>query len=366
MEKLRLQSLDDQVRAALQRARLPRSVRGRRSASADVVYIDHTSWLQTLFLFMPGGRRSRVSPVTSADGLVGRVILAEGSYAKVQLVTDRASGVGAMIERTRRQGIVRGAGRDGLTLEYVPLQADVQVGRPRALLRHRRPLPARRPDRHRGRRSSRGGELFHSIRLAPAVDFGSSIRSSCCWRTASPAASRGARVRVLRFVAALVAALLAPPGAGGAGAAVGARARSLPARGRLSGDDLATRRRRGAGRGDRSRPRRAERRPLRTAGLRRHPGRLRDGAHGAAGRPAQELLRRALLRLRRPAPAARSLQGLLLLLTQQPERSLRSISVLRVALAGPAGALLVAGMRARWARPSAAWRARRRAEIFLE
>ena len=25
-------------------------------------------------------------------------------------------------------GIVRGAGRDGLTLEYVPLQADVQVG----------------------------------------------------------------------------------------------------------------------------------------------------------------------------------------------------------------------------------------------
>ena len=76
-----------------------------------------------------------------------------------------------MIERTRRQGIVRGAGRDGSTLDYVPLQADVQVG-DRVLTSgidgvYPRGIPigtvvAVEP----------GGELFHPIQLAPAVDFG--------------------------------------------------------------------------------------------------------------------------------------------------------------------------------------------------
>ena len=45
-------------------------------------------------------------------------------------ITDRAAGVGGMILRTRRQGVVRGGGRGsgGLELDYVPLQADVRPG----------------------------------------------------------------------------------------------------------------------------------------------------------------------------------------------------------------------------------------------
>ena len=65
----------------------------------------------------------------SPDGLVGRVFTVAGPYAKVQLITDRAAGVGGMILRTRRQGVVRGGGRgSGLELDYVPLQADVRPG----------------------------------------------------------------------------------------------------------------------------------------------------------------------------------------------------------------------------------------------
>ena len=90
---------------------------------------------------------------------------------RMQLVTDRASGVGAMIERTRRQGIVRGAGRDGLTLEYVPLQADVQVG-DRVLSSGTDGLYPRGVPIGTVLEVSPGGELFHSIHLAPAVDFG--------------------------------------------------------------------------------------------------------------------------------------------------------------------------------------------------
>ena len=59
------------------------------------------------------------------------------------------------------------------------------------------------------------------------------------------------------------------------------------------------------------------------------------------------------------------LQGLLLLLTQQPEAIAPLDLLLRVALAGPAGALLVAGSE-HLGETFRGWRARRRAEIFLE
>ena len=170
LEQLRLQTLDDQVER-LSNALGYRPPFEGELRLADVVYVDHASWLQTLFLFMPGRQAVPSSPVTSVDGLVGRVILTEGSYAKVQLVTDRASGVGAMIERTRRQGIVRGAGRDGLTLEYVPLQADVQVG-DRIVTSGTDGLYPRGVAIGTVVEVVPGGELFHSVHLAPAVDFG--------------------------------------------------------------------------------------------------------------------------------------------------------------------------------------------------
>jgi rod shape-determining protein MreC len=170
MERLRLHSLDDQVERLSSALGYKAPFEGELRV-ADVVYVDHASWLQTLFVYMPGRRAGASSPVTSSDGLVGRVILAEGSYAKVQLVTDRASGIGAMIERTRRQGIARGAGRDGLTLEYVPLQADVQVG-DRVVTSGTDGIYPRGIPIGTVLEVAPGGELFHAVRLRPAVDFG--------------------------------------------------------------------------------------------------------------------------------------------------------------------------------------------------
>src|SRR5688572_22856517 len=48
--------------------------------------------------------------VANANGLVGRVVLTTKDLAKVQLVTDNNCSVGALVERTRRQGVVRGNG----------------------------------------------------------------------------------------------------------------------------------------------------------------------------------------------------------------------------------------------------------------
>ncbi len=144
-----------------------------RIRAADVVYADHASWLRTLLIYT-GDQPARVNqPVLSAAGLVGRVVTVAGPYAKVQLITDRAASVGAMILRTRRQGVVRGSGigRVGLELDYVPHQADVRPG-DRVLTAgidgvYPRGIPIGAIVDVKS-----GGQLFHSILVSPAVDLG--------------------------------------------------------------------------------------------------------------------------------------------------------------------------------------------------
>ena len=141
--------------------------------AVDVVYADYASWLRSLMLYTGSQPAAVNQPVLSSAGLVGRVVVVAGPYAKVQLITDRAASVGAMILRTRRQGVVRGSGQEGgaLSLEYVPVSVDVRPGD--SVLTagidgvYPRGIPV-------GTVVSveAGGQLFHKIRLAPAVDLG--------------------------------------------------------------------------------------------------------------------------------------------------------------------------------------------------
>ncbi len=66
--------------------------------------------------------------VANASGLIGRVVLTTKDMAKVQLLTDGNSAVGALIERTRRQGVIRGDGSGGLQMNDVPALSDVVAG----------------------------------------------------------------------------------------------------------------------------------------------------------------------------------------------------------------------------------------------
>jgi len=142
--------------------------------AVDVVYVDYASWLRSLVVYTGNVPARKNQPVLSADGLVGRVVTFSGAYAKVQLITDRAAGVGGMILRNRRQGVVRGGGGRGssaLELDYVPLQADVREG-DQVLTAgidgvYPRGIPVGTVVKVEG-----GGQLFHKIQLAPAVDFG--------------------------------------------------------------------------------------------------------------------------------------------------------------------------------------------------
>jgi rod shape-determining protein MreC len=66
--------------------------------------------------------------VVAPEGVVGRVVLTGGGAAKVQLLLDRNAAAGALIERTRAQGVVVGGGDEQLRLEYVAEVADVVAG----------------------------------------------------------------------------------------------------------------------------------------------------------------------------------------------------------------------------------------------
>jgi rod shape-determining protein MreC len=109
--------------------------------------------------------------VIAPDGVVGRIITPSARAAKVQLLIDRNAAAGALVERSRAQGVAEGTGGD-LRLNYVSGTADVQVGDtvvtsgidgiyPKGFIV--------------GQIQSikRGAGVFDAIVLRPAVDFSS-------------------------------------------------------------------------------------------------------------------------------------------------------------------------------------------------
>ena len=74
-----------------------------------------------------GGMRPDMA-VIGPSGVVGRVVVASARAAKVQLLIDRNAAAGALIERTRAQGVALGNGTDRLALEYVSGSAELVEG----------------------------------------------------------------------------------------------------------------------------------------------------------------------------------------------------------------------------------------------
>ena len=66
--------------------------------------------------------------VITPDGVVGKVVEAYPNTSQVSLLTDKDSGVGAMLADSRIQSPVGGVGDPLLTMKYVPNDDDVNVG----------------------------------------------------------------------------------------------------------------------------------------------------------------------------------------------------------------------------------------------
>jgi len=144
-----------------------------KAVAARVVDRNRTSLFKTIMIDKGTADGLRVGlPVLSEQGIVGRVIETAWHASQVLLLIDENSNIDALIQRSRAQGILQGAGTAGCTLKYISRVEEVQVGDvvlssglagvfPKGLL-----LGVVTG-------ASRGGEgLFQKIDVAPAVDFG--------------------------------------------------------------------------------------------------------------------------------------------------------------------------------------------------
>ena len=102
---------------------------GVNSVAAIVIGNNSTGLSHTILL--DRGSEAKIEPnmgVISATGVVGRVWTVSTGVSKVQLITDVAAGTAVLVQRTRVQGILLGAGADLCTLEYVLRADDVRKG----------------------------------------------------------------------------------------------------------------------------------------------------------------------------------------------------------------------------------------------
>jgi len=67
-------------------------------------------------------------PVIAPPGLVGRLTDVSWHVSKVLLLIDESSNIDVFLQRTRTQGIIRGAGSRGCILQYISKTQDVKEG----------------------------------------------------------------------------------------------------------------------------------------------------------------------------------------------------------------------------------------------
>jgi len=124
-----------QERAVAERSRNLQQLLDLRSrltietTAADVIAAAATPEFRTVTIGK--GTQAGLRPdmaVISPAGVVGRIIVPSARAAKVQLLIDLNAAAGALVERSRAQGVVMGTGAEKLRLEYVSGSAEIQVG----------------------------------------------------------------------------------------------------------------------------------------------------------------------------------------------------------------------------------------------
>jgi rod shape-determining protein MreC len=129
---------------------------------------------QSRSIYIDKGSHDGIKPdmaVITAQGVVGKVLRGVQSHvASVLLIDDQTSGVGAILEKSRLQGVLRGTAMGEVVLEKVMTDETVQVGERVLTSGGDRIFP-------KGllvgtvTKVSPGQELFLNIRVKPAADL---------------------------------------------------------------------------------------------------------------------------------------------------------------------------------------------------
>jgi len=128
---------------------------------------------QSRIVYIDKGQHDGLKPdmaVITVDGIVGKVLKVFGSTSQVLLIDDQSSGVGAILEKTRLQGILRGTSGGEVVLERIMTDNPVQPGEEVRTSGGDRIFPKGLPV-GTVTRVGNGSDLFLSIRVRPAANL---------------------------------------------------------------------------------------------------------------------------------------------------------------------------------------------------
>jgi rod shape-determining protein MreC len=129
---------------------------------------------QSRSVYIDKGEKDGVKPdmaVITGDGVVGKVLHSYSSTSLVLLIDDQSSGVGAILEKSRLQGILRGTPAGEVVLEKVMSDEAVPAGERVLTSGGDRIFPKGLPI-GTVTRVSPGSELFLNIRVKPTANLG--------------------------------------------------------------------------------------------------------------------------------------------------------------------------------------------------
>ena len=124
-------------------------------------------------VYIDKGESDGIKPdmaVITADGIVGKVLRVYGSTSLVLLIDDQTSGVGAILDKTRLQGILRGRPSGEVVLEKVMSDETVPAGE-LVLTSGGDGIFPKGLRVGRVTKVSPGSELFLNIRVHPSADL---------------------------------------------------------------------------------------------------------------------------------------------------------------------------------------------------
>jgi len=128
---------------------------------------------QSRSIYIDKGARDGLKPdtaVITADGVVGKVLHVYRSTSQVLLINDQTSGVGAILEKSRLQGVMRGTPLGEVVLEKVMEGESVQPGETVLTSGGDQIFPKGLPV-GTVTKVSRGSDLFLNIRVKPAANL---------------------------------------------------------------------------------------------------------------------------------------------------------------------------------------------------
>ena len=100
-----------------------------QSTAARISGTTGDAWSQTVTIDKGSANGFEIGmPVCNSGGVIGQIIEVSAATSTVRLINDENSGVSAMVQSTRAQGILQGQPDGTLMLSYVPADADVKVG----------------------------------------------------------------------------------------------------------------------------------------------------------------------------------------------------------------------------------------------